>query len=410
MVNLRKTLPKTVLGSIVACFMAVFVMVESNSAEAASKVDFENIKNDIITAYKNYQREVDLSKYNIYDNIDDTSLKEVMTEIINETPYLFYTGQEYSKKIVSGSTLIKNVVLSYSKTYIKADGSINIAKIKKTRKKIDSAVNKALKNINSGMDDIEKAMVLHDYIAINTSYSDQPSDSSRLNETGVFINHKANCQGYSVAYGLLLNKAGIDVQYVSSSAMGHMWNLVKINNAWYNVDVTWDDPVDTYSGNDQYGFTMHKYFLGSTSSFRTKGYYGFNARQASDRRYVNMYWKDVTCSFAYSGGKWLYMSDKGILERESLSYGTAKLLYKVNGMSFVRFNVNKYYFISDNSIYIYNRKPDNVRLVWTVQGNYNSSYYITQIMYSNGKVCYRVLKDRRYKTGSFKVKKSGMAA
>ena len=44
MVNLRKTLPKTVLGSIVACFMAVFVMVESNSAEAASKVDFENIK------------------------------------------------------------------------------------------------------------------------------------------------------------------------------------------------------------------------------------------------------------------------------------------------------------------------------------------------------------------------------
>ena len=75
MVNLRKTLPKTVLGSIVACFMAVFVMVESNSAEAASKVDFENIKNDIITAYKNYQREVDLSKYNIYDNIDDTSLK-----------------------------------------------------------------------------------------------------------------------------------------------------------------------------------------------------------------------------------------------------------------------------------------------------------------------------------------------
>ena len=160
MVNLRKTLPKTVLGSIVACFMAVFVMVESNSAEAASKVDFENIKNDIITAYKNYQREVDLSKYNIYDNIDDTSLKEVMTEIINETPYLFYTGQEYSKKIVSGSTLIKNVVLSYSKTYIKADGSINIAKIKKTRKKIDSAVNKALKNINSGMDDIEKAMVV----------------------------------------------------------------------------------------------------------------------------------------------------------------------------------------------------------------------------------------------------------
>lgn len=408
--RLKRALPKTVFGSIVACFMAVFVIAESNCAEAATKGDFENIKNDIITAYKNYQQEVDLSKYNIYDNIDDTSLKEVMTEVINETPYLFYTGQEYSKRIVSGSMLIKNVVLSYSKTYIKADGSVNIAKIKNTRKKIDSAVNKALKNINSSMDDVEKAMVLHDYIAINTSYRDQASDSSRLNETGVFINHKANCQGYSVAYGLLLNKAGIDVQYVSSSAMGHMWNLVKINNAWYNVDVTWDDPVDTYSGNDQYGFAMHKYFLGSTNSFKTKGYYGFNAKQASDKRYDKMYWKDVTSSFAYSGGKWLYMSDKGISERSSLSDGTATLLYKVNGMSFVKFNGSKYYFIAGNSIYIYNRQSNDARLVWTVQGNYNSYYYVTQIMYSNGKVYYRVFRDRRYKSGSFKVKKSGMAA
>lgn len=408
--RLKRALPKTVFGSIMACFMAVFVIAESNCAEAASKGDFENIKNDIITAYKNYQHEVDLSKYNIYDNVDDTSLKEVMTEIINETPYLFYTGQEYSKRIVSGSMLIKNVVLSYSKTYIKPDGSVNIAKIKNTKKKIDSAVNKALKNIDSGMDDIEKAMVLHDYIAINTSYRDQASDSSRLNETGVFINHKANCQGYSVAYGLLLNKAGIDVKYVSSSAMGHMWNLVKINNAWYNVDVTWDDPVDTYSGNDQYGFAMHKYFLGSTNSFRAKGYYGFNAKQASDKRYDKMYWKDVTSSFAYCGGRWLYMSDKGISERNSLSYGTANLLYKVNGMSFVKFNANKYYFIAANSIYIYNRQSNNASLVWTVQGNYNSCYYVTQIMYSGGKVHYRVLKDRRYKSGSFKVKKSGMAA
>ena len=108
--RLKRALPKTVFGSIMACFMAVFVIAESNCAEAASKGDFENIKNDIITAYKNYQHEVDLSKYNIYDNVDDTSLKEVMTEIINETPYLFYTGQEYSKRIVSGSMLIKNVV------------------------------------------------------------------------------------------------------------------------------------------------------------------------------------------------------------------------------------------------------------------------------------------------------------
>lgn len=35
-----------------------------------------------------------------------------------------------------------------------------------------------------------------------------------------------------------------------------MWNKVHIGNAWYNVDVTWDDPI-----NDRPGHAQHTYFL-----------------------------------------------------------------------------------------------------------------------------------------------------
>lgn len=406
--KLKRNLFKAGSPSLVACIILFLVIVCGCNSEAAAKEDFKDIKSDIITAYKNYRQEVDLSKYDIYDNSDGAALKEIMTEVINETPYLFYAGQEYSKEIVSGTTLIKRIVLTYSKDYTNADGSVNKPKIKKARKKINSAVRLALKSIGSKMDDAGKALALHDYIISNTSYSDSPSDSSRVSEAGVFINHKANCQGYSLAYGILLKKAGLGVQYVTSEAMGHMWNLVRVNNAWYNVDVTWDDPVDTYSGNDQYGLAMHNYFLCSTNNFRANGHYGFNAQKAAGTKYDKMYWHDVSSGFIYRNGKWIYMGAKGISERTGLTSGTEKLLYKTSGKSLVKFNSNKYYFIARNNIYIYNRKTRKASVVWRTHDNYNMSYYVTQIKYSGGKVSYRVLKGRKYKEGNFVVGKNGM--
>lgn len=387
--------------------LIVFIIANCNSASAATKKDFAEIKSSIITAYKNFQNVVNLEEYNIYEKTDGDLLKKVMTEVVNETPYIFYAGQEYTKEITPVTSIVKKVILSYSKEYTKTDGSVDIDKIKETRRKINIAVNKALRNINDDMADVEKAMVLHDYIIANTSYTNRRSDMNRVNEAGVFIDNKANCQGYSVAYGILLKKAGINVRYVVSEEMGHMWNLVRIDNAWYNVDVTWDDPVDTYSGNDQYGCVMHNYFLRSTSSFKSGGHYGFSAKQASSVKYDKMYWKDVSCSFYYRNGRWLYMGDRGITERKRLASGTEKVLLNVTGRAFVRFNSNKYYFIAGNSIYMYNRKQKAAEPVWRTMDYYNSSYYLSQIMYSGGRIYYRVLKSRKYISGSFSVNNSG---
>ncbi len=384
---------------------AVFQKVYSS---AASKEDFAEIKSHIITAYKNYQAIVDLSMYNVYEKTEKAGLKQVMTEIINETPYLFYAGQEYTKEIVSSTSQVKRIVLSYSDEYTNADGSINVPKIKSTRKKINSEVNSVMKNIKSSMDDAEKAMVLHDYIVANTSYSDKRQDKNRVSEAGVFVDHKANCQGYSLAYGILLKKAGIKVRYVVSEKMGHMWNLVCIDGKWYNTDITWDDPLDTYSASDQYGLVQHKYFLKSTSNFKANGHYGFKAKQASSGRLDNMYWKDVTSSFYYRDGRWLYMGDNGIMERKNLMSGTPEVLFRVNGRAFARFNNNKYYFISGNSIYIYNRLSGRTLPVWRTSDYYSPSYYLTQVMYSEGKVYYRLLKGRKYIKGSFYVNDSGI--
>ena len=54
---------------------------------------------------------------------------------------------------------------------------------------------------------------------------------------------------------MLLDRVGISSIMVTSYDMNHAWNLVNIDNEWYHVDTTWDDPVG-YSG-----ATRHTYFL-----------------------------------------------------------------------------------------------------------------------------------------------------
>ena len=62
--------------------------------------------------------------------------------------------------------------------------------------------------------------------------------------------------GYTNAFHLLLTMAGIDCLIVSGQARGssHAWNKVRIDDAWYNVDVTWDDPVPDIAGTVGYAY------------------------------------------------------------------------------------------------------------------------------------------------------------
>ena len=55
------------------------------------------------------------------------------------------------------------------------------------------------------------------------------------------------CGGYSDAMAIFLTRFGIENYKIASS--NHVWNLVKVNENWYHLDLTWDDPV-TSDGSD----------------------------------------------------------------------------------------------------------------------------------------------------------------
>lgn len=95
----------------------------------------------------------------------------------------------------------------------------------------------------------QKAKVAHDYIVKKVEYDDNyltnPENPFHQSAYSVFCDDHSVCAGYTKAFEILMNGAGIDTIAVLST--DHAWNMIKINDSWYHMDCTWDD-MDGYSG------------------------------------------------------------------------------------------------------------------------------------------------------------------
>ena len=107
------------------------------------------------------------------------------------------------------------------------------------------ATEKILKGIKVDGSPEEKARMLHNYILERTSYDYDDKEPYNGYAYGVAIKGKAVCQGYAMAYKYLCENNGLKcnmiVQKIGKDKELHAWNVVKINDKWYNVDCTWDD-------------------------------------------------------------------------------------------------------------------------------------------------------------------------
>ena len=98
----------------------------------------------------------------------------------------------------------------------------------------------AAETVDDSMSDIEKAKALHDWVCENTVYDGENEDALGNHvDSAVFMDGVAVCEGYAMAYDLLLHEVGIQSAYVCTK--DHAWNLVKLGGKWFHADTTWDD-------------------------------------------------------------------------------------------------------------------------------------------------------------------------
>lgn len=120
---------------------------------------------------------------------------------------------------------------------------------------------------NKTGNDYEDIKMVHDYLVENIEYDTSLQEKNIYNIYGALINGKCVCEGYARAFKYLLDGLGIESTMVigkginsSGQSENHAWNYVKLENNWYAVDCTWDDPViigGGYIGNS----SKYRYFL-----------------------------------------------------------------------------------------------------------------------------------------------------
>mgnify|MGYP002624622479 CR=1 FL=1 len=119
-------------------------------------------------------------------------------------------------------------------------------------------------NINN-KNDYEKVLAVYQYICQNVTYDydNLEEDSYYLKYTAyaALMNGTAVCQGYANLLYRMLLESGVDCRIVSGfgNSEPHAWNIIKLGDAFYNVDVTWDS---NYDEPDEY-----EYFLRCNGCF-----------------------------------------------------------------------------------------------------------------------------------------------
>ena len=237
--------------------------------------DYKEISKEDLERYSNYYFDkLDETEKRIYIKIDKSlgkektsinftnvdeenvneSVERALTAFVNDNPEIFYLSNSYiltTKKIIEFKFYTLTIQYNYS-------GSINEGK-----EQLNNAIKGFLKGIiNNNMSDYEKELAIHDKLVEKVKYYDYKDieniPSIKHSSYGVLVDNEGVCDGYSKAFKILLKKVGIESIVVTGELEGvpHAWNIVKIGNKYYHVDITSDDGIDKDSKNH----VIHAYF------------------------------------------------------------------------------------------------------------------------------------------------------
>lgn len=221
--------------------------------------------------------------------ITNDKMLKIFCSVYYEEPQLFWLRGSVDK--FEGTS--KTVSLYYRYDY---------AQVQDMKKKIDAKADEIVKSIPAGSSAVDKLRVLHNKLALAVDFSMQGDNVTNI--YGALVEGYAQCEGYAKAMGYLCDKAGIENMLVpgkNTKGETHAWTKVRVDGDWYNLDVTWDDPMNipdkTYMRfnyflvtdaeiNNKSHFPITTYFSSPACTatkanyFRTYGLYAENIDQA----------------------------------------------------------------------------------------------------------------------------------
>lgn len=187
------------------------------------------------------------------------SVIRAITSVSFDHPEFFYVNFKNLKLVRTFSGITYHVEYLFKASFWERLSRETDEKIEKIVKDIRAA---KLKN------DFERVIWLHNYFVRNMRYnydalSNPDVYPEAFNVRGVVTEGRAVCEGISKAFKLLCDRLGIESIVVSGKStlegfgdgIEHAWNIIKINNNYVHMDITWDIGLSEVSN-----FTRFDYF------------------------------------------------------------------------------------------------------------------------------------------------------
>ena len=189
---------------------------------------------------------------------------------LNDIEVLSKNSEEFSNinQLVNPYNSFASVLSNYENGRI--DVTIKNKYSEKEISIIDGEINRIIDElgINSTKSIKEKIRLFHDYIANNNVYdSDKENKNSSYHSDtaiGTLFEGYSICSGYTDTMALFLDKINLPNYKIATD--DHTWNAVLINNKWYHIDLTWDDPIVNTGEN----IIQYDYFLITTDELKEK--------------------------------------------------------------------------------------------------------------------------------------------
>ncbi len=238
-------------------------------AEVASNLSFSEDSNFAYSELDDSCRTCYMEIYAILsDMLEKVELSTLDTEEVDlafravmvDHPEIFYVKGYSIGKYMNGNVLKKIV---FSGTYTMPKDKAQAAS-----QRVDDYVQRVIDNAPRDAGDFVTIKYVYDYLIRNNEYVLDSENNQNI--LSVVDNGKTVCQGYTKAMQLILNRMGIFCTLVNGKACGrngvpdaeelkdsqnaewggHVWNIVKCNGMYYNVDVTWGDAAITLMNTD----------------------------------------------------------------------------------------------------------------------------------------------------------------
>ena len=280
------------------------VEVTGRPSFAMFSVPNQTIEEYFAEQFAKHTERIDIYQYNI-------TLGELIPILSSHYEYMIASG---NMKIGIASK-DENPIISYIEPYYlfnspeeDADG----------RKFIENSVREYADYARSRTDDkLGQLLLVHDKLIMDNTYDHNDSIES-YSAYGLFKNKTSVCQGYAEAMYLIAKELGIESAFCNYSLLqnnafkGHIWNYMRLDGEWYQLDATWDDP--TYEGSNGVKYEaepIHSYFL-VTDEVIEEGHYSEDIWHTSfdvppscdDAKYMTNHLFNINgpCNIIYNDG------------------------------------------------------------------------------------------------------------